>query len=234
MRVRTHGARVLLGQRPFQGSTVGASLYLGVTDPAYRRNRVMSPNANWFCVSTTLIDPGAASVQKCLAVAQVTSPTTDLNYTLPADLQNGPLALDVRTFVGDYENESIYRQALTATDGGGDLTGEILGTANILGADKRDGGGVRVRFTYSASLSGLQPTQFALVQTSGPGSLADAVVDAVEWSNSIDVDGLTDATAYGWRLEGRNGSVTADLGSVTFTADAAGPADPTGVVAVPL
>jgi hypothetical protein len=144
------------------------------------------------------------------------------------------LVVDVRTFVGDYENESLYRQVVTATDGSGNQTNKILGTANILSADKRDGGGVLVRFTYSASISGLQPTQFALVQTSGPGSLPDAVVDALDWSNSIEIDGLTNATAYGWRLEGRNGSVTANLGSVTFTADAAGPADPTGVVAVPL
>lgn len=237
MRISSRRVRVLLAHRPFQGA-LGLSLYVGTPDAAairYRRNKVVSPGVQWFPVSrTATIDPGAASVPKCQRVGTVTSPTTSVSATLPAALINVPLAVNLRTYQGDYENESIYRQVITATDGGGGSTDKILGSAVILGADKRDAGGVLVRFIYTAVLSGIQPTQFALVQTSGPGSLPDAVIDSTSRENSIAIASLTDAVAYGWRLEARNGAVTANLGSVTFTADAVGPADPTGVVAVPL
>lgn len=237
MRISSRRVRVVLVNRPFQ-SGPGVSLYVGTPDAAairYRRNKVVCPGVPWRPVSiTNTINPGAATVPKCQRVASVTSPIATVNYTLPAALQNVPLAVQIRTYQGDYENESIYRPIVTSTDSGGTTVNKILGTATILGADKRDAGGVRVRFTYTASLNGIQPTQFALVQTSGPGSLADAVIDSTSRLNSIDIAGLTDATAYGWRLEARNGSVTANLGSVSFTADAAGPADPTGLTAVPL
>ena len=237
MRISSRRVRVLLANRPFQGD-LGISLYVGTPDAAairYRRNKVVCPGVSWRPVSTTeTIDPGAATVPKCQRVASVLSPDTEIPYTLPAALQNVPLAVQIRTYQGDYENESTYRPVITSTDSGGDSVDEILGAATILGADKRDAGGVRVRFVYTASRSGLQPTQFALVQTSGPGSLADAVIDSTSRMNSIDIDSLTDGSTYGWRLEARNGTVTANLGSVTFTADAAGPGDPTGLTAVPL
>ena len=236
MRISDRRTRVLLANRPFQDGP-GISLYVGTPDAAairYRRFKAVCPGVPWRPVSTETIDPGAATVPKCRRVGSVTSPTTSIDYTLPAELVDVALAVNVRTYQNDYENESIYRQVITATDSGGDSTDEILGTAVILAAEKRDAGGVRVRFVYTASRNGIQPTQFALVQTSGPGSLPDAVIDSTSRENSIDISSLTDGATYGWRLEARNGSVTANLGSVTFTADAAGPADPTGLVAVPL
>lgn len=236
MRISDRRTHVLLANRPFQGGP-GISLYVGTpaaTAIRYRRFKAVCPGVPWRPVSTETIDPGAATVPKCRRVGSVTSPTTSIDYTLPAELVNVPLAVNVRTYQNDYENESIYRQVITSTDSGGDGVDSILGSALILSVNKRDAGGVLVRFVYTAARDGLQPDQFALVQTSGPGSLDDAVIDSTSRENSIEITGLTDGATYGWRLEARNGAVTANLGTVSFTADATGPADPTGVIAVPL
>lgn len=236
MRARSRNSRIILADRPFQGSTIGASLYVGspdATDIRYRRNKIMSPNSAFWPISTTeTIDPGADSVPKSQRVAFVTSPTDELSYTLPDTLIGVPLAVQVRTFWNDYENETIYRPALTSVDGGGDQESQILGTVSILPPVKLDGGGVAVSFQYYASLEGQQPLEFALVQTSGPGSLADAVISAND-INRIEIAGLTNGATYGWNLEGRNGATSVVLGTVTFTADSQGPTGVTSFEIIP-
>lgn len=236
MRITARGVGVVLTARPYQGSTIGASLYVGTpteADIVYRRNKVVSPGVPFRTVGIVTIAPGAAgSIPKSRRVAFVTDPTQTITYSLPAALQGVPVAFQIRTFRDDLENETIYRPVVTGTDGSGDQSDTILGTATVLDPIKLDGGGMRLKFVYIASAWGLQPTQFALVQTSGPGSLADVVVSAAGSVNSIDITGLTDATAYGWNLEARNGAVSVVLGAVTFTADSAGPSGVTAFAAV--
>ncbi len=218
---------MILAQRPFAGVTEGASLYIGTpgaADIRYRRTKVMSPSSPFWPLTTTdTIDPGAASVPKCQAVAQVTDPTEQLTYSIPPAQFGQPIAFQVRTFWNDYENETIYRPVLTKTDGSGNQDDKILGAAVISPPIKMDAGGMSLTFRYIPSRSGIQPTQFALVQTSGPGSLADTVIGAAEGLNTAEIDGLANGQTYGWRLEARNGSVLANLGAVVFTADADGP-----------
>jgi hypothetical protein len=238
MRARSHNSRIILADRPFQGD-LGASLYVGTPeaiDIRYRRLKVMSPRSRFWPITTTeTIDPGAASVPKSQRVAFVTDPTAELTYELPDTLIGVPVACQVRTFWNDYENESIYRPVITGSDDDGDQTGEIYGTANILDPIKLDGGGISVSFQYYPSVLGIQPTGFALVQTSGPGSLPDALTgtDTSSGFSTISIPGLTNATAYGWRLEARNGAAVTDLGNVAFTADAVGPAGTTTLTVIP-
>jgi len=234
MRARSRNVRVILADRPFQGG-LGASLYVGspgASDIRYRRGRIMSPNSPFWPISTNLIDPGAASVPKSQRVASTTSPTDELSYTLPIAMRDVTVAVQVRTYWNDYENETIYRPFLTGVDGGGDEDGQILGTVSILPPVKLDGGGMSVSFQYYASPLGEQPLQFALVQTSGPGSLPDAVIPANDF-NVVEIDGLTNAATYGWNLEGRNGTTAVVLGTVTFTADSQGPTGVTSFEVVP-
>lgn len=236
MRVTGTGRRIVLTARPYQGSTEGASLYVGTPDENsinYRRNKSVSPGQPFRTVGTKTITPGAAgSIPKTRRVAFVTNPTQTINYTLPAALVGVPVAFQVRTFRDDLENEQIYRPVVTGTDGSGNQSDTIQGTATILDPIKLDGGGVRVKFVFTASAYGIQPTQFALVQTAGPGSLPDAVITAAGSLNSIDIAGLTNATAYGWNLQARNGAVSVVLGAVTFTADSAGPSGVSAFAAV--
>jgi hypothetical protein len=216
MRVFQRGIGHIITERPFQGGP-GARLYVAAGDASdilYRPPRAFD--------SRHL--PLSPILTRDLAVATCESPDAELVYELPAELLDTQIACQVRTYADDYENETIYRPWQTETDGDGNETGTIDGTVVIQSIQKRDDGGLLVEFIYTASRYGLQPDQFALVQTSGPGSLADAVVSAsVEQVQSIEISGLTDGEDYGWRLEARNGAVTANLGTVEFTADAEGP-----------
>ena len=210
------GRNHVLAERPYQDGP-GAKLYVAAGTPAdivYRPPRAFDPRHHSLRPITT----------RDLSVATVNSPDTELTYNLPAELIGVPIAVQVRTFADDYENETIYRPWATGSDGSGEQSDTIQGTATILSPVKQDAGGMSVAFWYYSSRFGIQPTQFALVQTSGPGSLADVVIDvAAGPANVITIDGLTDATAYGWNLEARSGAVSAVLGAITFTADAAGP-----------
>lgn len=235
MRSRSHKSRVCLGDRPFHGSTIGASLYVGTPDAVDIRYRRLKPvgSVPWFPVSAKLIDIGADSIPRTLRVAHTLSPTGELTYTLPPELIGVPIACQVRTFANDLENETIFLPVLIGSDGGGEQSDLILGTAEILPAEKLDAGGVLIRWNYYPDANGVQPTDFALVQTSGPGLLPDTLVTALVGYNAARIDGLTDAAAYAWRLEARNGATVADLGSVTFTADGTGPAGTITLTVVP-
>ncbi len=221
------GRNYVIAERPYQGGP-GAKLYVAAGTPAdivYRSPRAFDPRHRPLQPVTT----------RDLSVATVNSPDTELTYNLPVELIGVPIAVQVRTFGDDYENETIYRPWATGSDGSGDLSDTIQGTATILVPVKQDGGGMSVTFWYYASRFGVQPTEFALAQTSGPGSLADVVIDAAASpTNVISIDGLTDATAYGWNLEARAGAVSAVLGAITFTADAAGPSGITSFSVEPL
>lgn len=226
MRVFQRGIGHILTERPFQDGP-GARLYVAAGDPTdiiYRPNRAFNPKHL----------PLQPVLTRDLAVASVDSPTAELVYSLPPELIGVQLSCQVRTFADDYENETIYRPVVTGSDGGGDQSDTIQGTGLVLTVEKLDGGGMLVTFAYTASASGLQPTSFALVKTSGAGTVADVVIDATgDRVDQIQVDALTDGVTYEFDIEARNGAIAVVLDSLTFTADAAGPADPSSVVATP-
>jgi len=229
--------RIVLGNRPFQGA--GASLYVGgpaAADIRYRRFKCEQPSALWYVVSDDqTLDPGAAEVPKCLAVAQVSSPTNEITYTISAELLDQALACQVRTFADDRENESIYRPRVIVTDSGGDDAGSILGVVTVDRSEKRDGGTVRIYFTYRAVRSGTAVQQFRVVQTAGPGTIADVVVTAYGSAQySADVEGMADGDSCTFRIDGEAGAAVTTLATgIVLVADAAGPPAVTGATAIP-
>jgi hypothetical protein len=225
VRIFNRGRNTIITDRPYQGGP-GAKLYVAAgnpTDIIYRAARAYDPKH-------LALQP---VVTRDVSVATVNSPTTRLSYTLPAALLNTQLSCQVRTFAGDYENETIYRPRIVSVDGGGTPNDSILGTAVVISIEKRDNGGVLVTFAYTASANGLQPDTFALLKTSGGGTVADSTIPATDRVQSIETDGLADGVAYGFNLQARSGAITVVLGSLTFTADTTGPSDPVNVIAVP-
>ncbi len=134
------------------------------------------------------------------------------------------------------ENETDnYRIRQLTTDAEGDDTNVILGTATLLNYEQRDGGIVRIRFRWEPSADGVQPDTFTAIRTAGPTSPANAAVTVepgVPLLIELDTPVLSDASAYMYKIRASLASVTADvLTGVSITADATGPAVPSGVTA---
>lgn len=232
----------IFDQRPFAGGR-GASLYIGDGDPladpgpgciAYRRNTILDGADSLVPYLDEVLDLGAASVPKTLAVAQVEEPVDELPYTIPAELFDRVVWAQVRTFQDHVENESIYRPRRIVLDGSGDVENRILGSAAVVQKLALDGGGLRVDFVWTSVRDGTQPIQFALVRTAGPTSPSTATVLAVagQRNYSITITGLQNAGAYTFRLDAEAGLVADTLISgITFSADAAGPPSVSGVTA---
>lgn len=236
MRCRSRHSRIVLGNRPFADG-IGASLYIGTAGEEsinYRRNRISQHNSPFWPLSTSIIDPGAETVPKCQAVAQVTSPTAQLTFDLPPEMFDSTVWYQVRTFKDDRENDSIYRPRSLTTDENGDTVNVIVGTATLVSIQPRDNGGVRVRFNWTASRNGVQPKSFSLVKTAGGGTVptvtATAYVGKREYT--IDVDGLADGVTYTFSLTATRGATTITLlTGLTCLVDASGPGEVTGLVA---
>lgn len=238
MRARSHNTRVLLGQRPFADGP-GASLYVGTPNGRsirYRRLKPVGPASRWYAQSTTAtIDPGADSVDKTQRVATADSPATQMTYTLPASLLNVDVAVQVRTFQNDRENQTIYRPVIVGVDGSGEQNDEVRGSVTVLAIEKRDAGGLLVRIAWTPSRDGVQPETLRLRKSSGAGTVADVDVvpnDAIRLYE-FEVEGLSNGVTYGFVVQGIAGAVTTALASLEFTADSAGPTSVT-VTAVPL
>ena len=220
------GVKILNTNRPFDGD--GVKMYVGTSPESirYRPNQIVSQNY------APLIYPTTNDV----SVATKSSPnaTDEISYTLPAALIDTEVWYQLRTYKDDYENQSIYRPRRLVTDGDGEEDNQIHGTALVTQLQKRDGGGLRIKFLYTAARDGLQPTQFVIVKTSGSGTIASVVVTATNAREyTADVAGLTNGVAYQFRLDAENGDVTATLlTGIAFTGDAAGPAAVTSLVAV--
>jgi len=246
MRAVDAGERVY-ANRPFAGAR-GAALYLGYGDPdpgpeaiRFRRNRVHD-NAP-FCRLAEL-DPGANET-KTAAVAFCTSPTAALVYELPADAADTVAWFQVRTHDDDVENTTLWRPRRVVIDADLDADNRILGTAALIAAEKRDGGGVRFRFRYLPVRDGLQPEEFQLVATDGPTSPDPVSISyggssgefnlgggfGRELDFEIDVAGLEDEGEYTFEIRAVNGAVEAALIETDVTADASGPAAPTASIA---
>jgi len=224
MPLRMRNRNLLLTERPFEGE-LGAKLYVGVGAPEhilYRPARAFNPLHPPLVIDTTR------------DVSVATTNTPPLEYTLPAELVGQDVWYQVRTFANDYENDTIYRPRQLLTDEGGDGEDRIVGTAKVVGLEKRDGGGLRVLFAYTMSRDGLQPETFSVVKVTGPGTVAIAQVTAKtdQRDYAIDVEDLADATAYTFDLVGHSGAIdTVLVSGFEFTADAEGPGTITGLVA---
>lgn len=230
---------------PFSGE--GVSLYATVgTSVQYRNLRVLTGGtrrrrrAGWIKGSGGNHDI-ANAVLKTARRDSVASPGTEIVWTLPAefipalDTQNA--VFDVRHYKDDVENENTNFGASTVPiDTNGDGQSEILGTAELVSVQTREGGDVRIRFAYTASLDGVQPTIFRAVRTAGPTSPADVEIEIIQGERHLEIDipGLSDASAYTYKIVAENaeGTVTKDvITGITVTADATGPTAPTSISA---
>ncbi|HTN02937.1 MAG TPA: hypothetical protein VL132_13715 [Planctomycetaceae bacterium] len=235
MRILQDDVALVLADRPFAGS-LGAALYLGrgaATAIEYRRCRILD-GATSLVPRLEMYPLGEASVPKTPAVDLVKSPTTELQATIPADWLPGDVWANVRTHQADIENETIYHPRRLKADGTGDVVDAVLGTARVLGLDKRDAGGLRLRWVYAASRDGLQPDYFLLRRTAGPTAVASVTTSAIDGGRdyAFELAGLQDGGAYTFAIDAVAGTITTTLlTGIAFTADAAGPPAVSGLVA---
>ena len=250
MRILAEDQDLLFAARPFEGD-VGVSLYVGVVDPAndpgptaivHCRKRSLNGGGDLLAYPRQEYDLGAASVPKTPRIASAESPDAELSLTIPAAWHDKAVWLQLRTFADDLENETLYRPRRLLLTTEGDLDEIVSGTATLLSTQKRDAGGLLVKFRYNPSREGLQPTQFLLRQLTGTGTITDGSVDYVppfavgdlgQQLYEVEVTGLTDAAAYTFALLGTDGTTQTELiASIPFTADAAGPPAVSGLTAI--
>lgn len=235
MRILQDDVALVLADRPFAGG-LGAALYLGRGSASaieYRRNRLLD-GATSLVPLLSMYPLGAASVPKTPAVDLVKSPTTALEATIPAGWLPGDVWANVRTHQADIENETIYHPRRLNADGSGDVVDAVLGTARVLGLDKRDAGGLRIRWIYAASVDGLQPEYFLCRKTAGPTTVASITTAAIDGGRdyAFELAGLQDGGVYTFAIDAVAGTITTTLlTGIDFTADAAGPPAVSGLVA---
>lgn len=243
MTQRVQNLGVSFTDRPFAGE--GVSLYATVGDSVQYRNLRVLPGgtrrrrrAGWIKGTGGNHDI-ANAVTKTARRASVASPLAEIVWTLPAefipgaDTQNA--AFDVRHYKDDVENLTTnFGTVVVPIDSGGDGEDEILGTAELVSVQIREGGDVRIRFVYHASASGIQPNTFTAIRTAGPTSPGGSSITILEGETEIeiDVEGLSDASAYTYKIQASNGSTIKDvITGISFTADATGPTAPTSIAA---
>lgn len=185
-------------------------------------------------------------VQKTSAVAVVKHPTAAISYSLPTALADRIVYLQVRVHDQHVENTTNFRPIRLNLDGDREHSDEILGSGRLMSIEKRDGGGVLIRFVYDRDRNGIQPTEFVLTKTSGPGTVADVTTTYYGPSSfhpfgrrsyEIESPALTDGASYVFQILARNGATTKALvgnagggsANINVTADAAGPPAPTNL-----
>lgn len=167
---------------------------------------------------------------RTLRVASAASPAAELDYTVPAAWYPGNVALSLRTYQDGIENEDLTVKVVTL-NASGEIDASLEGTAVLLGTQQRDGGVVRIRFSW-VNTGSLTPTSIKLIRTAGPTSPADQTYAYVgDGTYEIDTTALSDASAYTFKIQMvvASPSTTADvLTGISVTADATGPTAPTG------
>ncbi len=245
MRILAEDQDLVFIDRPYAGG-VGASLYAAAVDPEndpgptaleYRRNRILDGAGDLLAYQRTSFDLGAASVPKSPRIAAVDAPTAEFSYPVPESWHGKAVWLQVRTFADDREHDTIYRPVRVLVDDAGEITPSIMGTVTVTELEKRDAGGLLVRFVFAASRDGIQPQAFTLRKATGTGTIADGTTPFISGQRiyELEVTGLTDAVAYTFDLLGVIGEAEQTLQpAIAFTADATGPPSVTGLVAVPV
>lgn len=212
--------------KPFSGD--GVSLYANAGNAVtYRNKRVLvgTPIRG----SGGTYNPGT-SMTKTARVASAASPTEEIAWNIPSAFASGNVAMNVRRYKDNVENETSYGEQIISLDGSLDPVDTIQGTATLLTLEKRDGGVVRIRFAWAPAADGVTATKFTAVRTAGPTSPADATVTITdETLIEIDTPALSDASTYTFKITAANSddSVTKDvLTGISVTADATGPVVP--------
>jgi len=140
------------------------------------------------------------------------------------------VTLALRTYKDGFENEDLTIKTVTL-NASGEFDASLAGTATLLSTQQRDGGVVRIRFSWENTGS-LTPTSIKLIRTAGPTSPADQTYAYVgDGTYEIDTTALSDASAYTFKIQMvvASPSTTADvLTGISVTADATGPVAPTG------
>lgn len=169
-----------------------------------------SPGGDYFC------PPRGVAIAACSAEQVVAN--------LGASYTSVTFWMQLRVSEDSIENPQLYAPQRITVDGAQEESTTIDGTATIIGVEKRDSAGLRVRFEYHAALTGIQPLEFVLAKTSGTGTIADVSValSAAPGPYTVDVSGLTDAAAYTFTLTAKNGATEKLLATINFTADGDG------------
>ena len=214
---------------PFSGQ--GFAIYgaLESTGLRYRKLRMVGDGVSWNSLDSDF--PGSGSVPKTAALATVSHPTTSGTPTLPAAWNGSNVVLDARHFKDHIENESDAPQVVSL-DVGGDGTNTIQGAASFVGVDVFAAGKVQIKFKWTPSTQGIQPSSFVAAATAGPDSPGDVTVTfagaLVVKLVTITISGLSDASSYTYKITAKNGAVESDvLTGLTVDADATGPPVPT-------
>lgn len=234
MRIRSR--KLLFNHHPFTAGR-GASLYGGhgsspTDDPgpaciSFRPLRVIGPAH--IKGSGGGFDFGNG-VRKTAALATLEDPDNEWIYTLPAGYLNRICYFQVRPYASHVENLATYAPLRIKLDSGGEPVNTIDGTAELVAVEIRAGGIVRIKFLWLPAVTGIQPLQFLAIRTAGPTIPLNATITNPGKGNvSIDTPALLDSAPYTYKIQAKNGSTTKDLiTGIVFTADATGPAVPTG------
>lgn len=232
MRIRTitprhHRSHQIYTHRPFEGQ--GVSLYVSVAESVQYRNLRIVGNGylqspNWVI--------GTGDIEKTARVAFEASPVSSISVPVDTDWQSQTLAVDVRTFADDVENNSDnYRIARIDLDGSGVAQDTIQGVATLLGVEARSGGICVIRIAFANSTTGLQATLLTAVRTAGPTTPANIEVEVesgrVVYEFTTEVLMEVGGSPYTFKIQGTAGATTADLlTGITVTVDSTGPDAP--------
>lgn len=215
------GNPVLFVERPFAGD-LGCSLYAAIDDgrgPASIAYRPLQ-------VGGQTLYQGAIPTAKTTRLGHATSPTAEIECAIPDAWAGETVWVQLRTCAQDYENETLFRPRRLVINDDGDDDTPVLGTATITALEKRDDGGLLVRFAYDQPRDGLVPELFVLTKATGSGSIMPGTATYVPGARDYEVtiDGLSDGVAYTFTLSAEVGAVTTPLVTdIAFTGDAAGP-----------
>lgn len=240
MAIRLIGTNLMLIETPFEGE--GASLYaesgssVQYRHPIFLRGCSLGKKSFGGTLAkiteSRLRSDDALSVPlpRTLRVGFAASPTEEIDYTVPAAWYPGNVALALRTFKDGIENEDSSVKVVTLNSDG-EFDASLSGTAVVLSKEQRDGGVVRIRFSW-VNTGTLTPTSIKLIRTAGPTSPSDQTYSYVgDGIYEIDTTALSDASAYTFKIQMvvASPSTTADvLTGISITADATGPDAPTG------
>ena len=215
---------------PFTGE--GVSLYVTVGSTVqYRNTRIVGRGRRWIKGTTGVHDIASSSVQKTARRASAADPATSIPYSIPASMASQTLAVDVRKYRDNVENESDnFRTQRVTLDANRAAVTKIFGTAELLDLEVRAGGIVRLRFVYFESREGVQPTLFRASRTAGPTSPAAVTESYYPGKRLVEIDtpALSDSSPYTYKITAENSATTLDvITGITVQADSTGPPAPT-------
>ncbi len=230
-RIWQRNRNYIFPHRPFSGR--GVSIYAGVPPLNYRNMRIIQRKiflrgGDTFPVGETNITKTSRIGFATGVAGEAITPAVDLSQ-----FNGQTIAVDIRHFADDVENESVHPQIVTLDVSGESVT-EILGTAIELVHEVRAAGVVKIRFRWVPSDDGIQPDLFRIQRTAGPSSPADVtkairITDSGRGVYEILTPTLSDSSAYTYKIIAENtaGTVTKDLlTGIIITADATGPIAP--------